>query len=223
MAGPLWTRSRSGTGTPLPGSGGERPGRAGRSRGRALSCRASPCRPTEPRSWGCFPRCAWPPLCCRFALAPSWRSPAASLPLTQPSSSTSWTPSPRASPRHGAEPTAQFPAGLTTPEAEVLTLIAQGLSNSEIASRLMVSETTIKSHINHLFAKTGVRDRAQAVHLRLPARAHIRPQQTSAADDEPERHSASRRRIDRPAAVDPPTVRGHEKSHWWPVPEKLGR
>jgi DNA-binding NarL/FixJ family response regulator len=63
----------------------------------------------------------------------------------------------------GAEPVPQFPAGLTPREAEVLSLIAQGLSNSEIASQLMVSETTVKSHINHLFAKTGVRDRAQAV------------------------------------------------------------
>ena len=57
----------------------------------------------------------------------------------------------------------RLPDQLTPREAEVLSLIASGLSNTEIAERLFVSEGTIKSHINHLFAKIDVRDRAQAV------------------------------------------------------------
>jgi len=55
------------------------------------------------------------------------------------------------------------PDGLTSRETEVLSLIAGGLSNSEIAERFIVSEGTVKSHINRIFAKIGARDRAQAV------------------------------------------------------------
>ncbi|MFD9322633.1 response regulator [Streptomyces sp. NPDC060053] len=55
------------------------------------------------------------------------------------------------------------PDGLTTREAEVLVLIAEGLSNQEIARRLSVSTATVKTHINNMFSKTGLKDRAQAV------------------------------------------------------------
>ncbi|WP_330287362.1 response regulator transcription factor [Streptomyces sp. NBC_00576] len=58
---------------------------------------------------------------------------------------------------------AEPPDGLTTRETEVLMLIADGLSNQEIAIKLHVSTATVKTHINNLFAKTGIKDRAQAV------------------------------------------------------------
>ena len=54
------------------------------------------------------------------------------------------------------------PDGLTEREAEVLTLIALGRSNTEIAEQLFVAEATVKTHVNRIFAKTGSRDRAQA-------------------------------------------------------------
>jgi DNA-binding NarL/FixJ family response regulator len=59
--------------------------------------------------------------------------------------------------------TNSLPDGLSPREAEVLSLIAAGLSNLEIARELVLSNATIKTHINHIFAKTGARDRAQAV------------------------------------------------------------
>jgi DNA-binding NarL/FixJ family response regulator len=71
-----------------------------------------------------------------------------------------------------ASPAAMAPSGvapvpaphdLTPREAEVLAHIAAGLSNAEIATALFVSEATVKTHVNHIFAKTGLRDRAQLV------------------------------------------------------------
>ena len=56
-----------------------------------------------------------------------------------------------------------LPDELTPREVEVLKLIAAGLSNNEIADQLVLSNATVKTHINRIFYKTGARDRAQAV------------------------------------------------------------
>jgi len=59
--------------------------------------------------------------------------------------------------------TAALPDGLTQREAEILGLIAQGLTNTEIAERLFLSGHTVKTHINRIFGKTGARDRVAAI------------------------------------------------------------
>jgi DNA-binding NarL/FixJ family response regulator len=65
----------------------------------------------------------------------------------------------------------ELPDGLTPREAEVLALIADGLSNAQICAHLVVSPATVKTHVNRIFAKIGARDRAQAV--RYAYRHHL--------------------------------------------------
>ena len=62
-----------------------------------------------------------------------------------------------------SDPAGSDSSDLTPREAEVLRLIAAGQSNREIARTLYVSEATVKTHVNRIFAKTGARDRAQAL------------------------------------------------------------
>jgi DNA-binding NarL/FixJ family response regulator len=76
-------------------------------------------------------------------------------PAAEPGSAASSAPSPG--------PTPEPPDGLTHREVEILGLMAQGLTNPEIAERLFLSNHTVKTHINRIFAKTGSRDRVAAV------------------------------------------------------------
>jgi DNA-binding NarL/FixJ family response regulator len=68
-----------------------------------------------------------------------------------------------ASSRPRPAPAPKLPDGLTSREGDVLMLIGQGLSNSDIAAALFLSANTVKTHVNRVFAKTGSKTRAQAI------------------------------------------------------------
>jgi len=80
-------------------------------------------------------------------------------------------------PAPGASPPAELDE-LTERELEVLTLIARGLANAEIATRLFLSEATVRTHVTHILAKLGLRDRVQAVVLAYES-GLVRPGESS--------------------------------------------
>jgi DNA-binding NarL/FixJ family response regulator len=105
----------------------------------------------------------------RADIANALRSAAAGLAVLDPRVHDALLAATQSPPAARAQRGTPLPDGLTAREAEILGLIAQGMTNPEIAQSLVLSNHTIKTHINRIFAKTGSRDRAAAVQY---ARVH---------------------------------------------------
>lgn len=88
---------------------------------------------------------------------------AASAPTAPPPGPDTSPSGPAAAPRGPDAADRPLPDGLTRREAEILTLMARGMTNAEIAAALFLSGNTVKTHINRVFAKTGSRDRVAAI------------------------------------------------------------
>jgi PAS domain S-box-containing protein len=86
--------------------------------------------------------------------------------------------------RHGAQPEDQLEQLLSTRQLEILSLLVDGLSNSEIADRLFLAESTVKWHVRQIFRTLGVSNRAQAIKRYLAAGRDADP---AASPDEPSR------------------------------------
>jgi DNA-binding CsgD family transcriptional regulator len=65
--------------------------------------------------------------------------------------------------RTGSIPSVTRPLGLSLREAEIMSLIAEGHSNGEIAAQLVLAEKTVKNHVNRIYAKLGAQSRAAAI------------------------------------------------------------
>jgi DNA-binding NarL/FixJ family response regulator len=85
------------------------------------------------------------------------------IPFGVPSVGSAAAAPPSEAEQHTGDHGVAVPVGLTRREVDVVRHNAAGHANAEIAAVLFVSEATVKTHINHIFAKTGVRDRAQLV------------------------------------------------------------
>ncbi len=105
----------------------------------------------------------------RAEIAGALRSAAAGLSVFDPSVQAALLAAAGSAPAQYASRAEPLPDGLTPREAEILSLIARGMTNPEIADALVLSSHTIKTHINRIFAKTDSRDRAAAVRY---AQAH---------------------------------------------------